>query len=211
MDLFFLQILNIMDKKHSYCIIIFWETSDIAQEIKKQISTLYDHITIPSRTRKEKKSDILSKIKPYWYIIVINCVWKGIYGMSHEVSHQQFQQGFESNFLVPIDFFQRIITLQQEKLRSKCHFININSYSWLHPTPQWIAYNSFKSALSMAIKIITKEHKKNNISTHEFFPGMIQTKMINDMPYIPKKNIQKIDTFWQEVVDYIISYINKNE
>ena len=80
----------------------------------------------------------------------------------------------------------------------------MNSTSALNNYPQWVAYASFKAALSRALGVIEKEFKKYWVKVKEIFAPVIKSPWIDNMPYVPKKGVVEP----QEVIVEIMKLIN---
>lgn len=138
--------------------------------------------------------------------VFVNCIWRGIYGMSHELSSQQYQLSFESNFLVPLEIIQ-LFSAQCISNSRQWLIININSRAAREAFFQGSAYNSMKAALSMSLNILAKEYKKKSIRVIEMFPGVIQSNLIKDMPYIPANWVQSIEDFLKDFENILKEHI----
>ncbi len=141
--------------------------------------------------------------------ILINAVGWGNYWMFHELWDNDYQKSFEGNFLVPSKIFKCFVkrirflwNFYQKKIDAT--IININSKSSLEAFGQWSAYSTMKSAITMLLKIIEKENKKYWLHTKEVFPGVIKTKLLDKMPYIPQSWVQDLAEFVQDFLKEII-------
>jgi len=189
---------------------ISWFSGDIWNEIyHKLLNNWFDIIWISGRDTQDQIQRIFdTSLDIEKENILINAIWCWVYGMFYELWEKDYQKSFEWNFLVPLKIFKCYVNrirflynLHQKKLNAT--IININSKASLEVFGQWTAYSSMKCALTMALQVIQKENTKYWLQTKEIYPWMIKTKMIEQMPYIPKSGIQELPDFIQEFMSIL--------
>lgn len=141
-------------------------------------------------------------------VYFINAIGWGFYGDFENVSKKDLQDSFESNFLVPVSLVQNFISIAKDNLKdlSKINIININSIAAQKIFYGGVAYSSMKAGIDMAFKILQKENTKHWLKVHQVYPSLIDTPMLDKMPYIPKQKATKPKDFIQWQVDPLVRW-----
>lgn len=199
----------------SKVIFVAWSSWDIwsylIKNLEFRIENGYD-LKLVNISGRDNILNIEKQIKDSfdidWENILINAIWTWVYGMSDELDSKDFEKSFEWNFYVPVKIFQTFTRINKEfstkeykKINSL--ILNINSKSALEPFPQGWAYNSAKAAISMFLKVLWKENSKYWLKVKEIYPWVIQTKMIDNMPYIPKNWVQSLWEFIEDIINLL--------
>jgi len=194
---------------------VAWYSWDIGTAIIKNLELIIKNSETINIIKISGRDNILEITKHIesnfdynWENILINAIWTWVYGMSDELNLQDFEKAFEWNFYIPMRIFQTFAKINKEfsinetrKLSSL--IFNINSKSALEPFPQGWAYNSSKAAISMFLKVLWKENAKYWLKVKEVYPWVIQTKMLDNMPYIPKNWVQSLDDFVNKFLEML--------
>ncbi len=140
-------------------------------------------------------------------LVIVNFVGCGIFGTFDELSWEQIDEGYQCNFKIPLQILQ--VALKNIKARGgvkKLLIVNLNSTSALNNYPQWIAYASFKAALSRALSIIGKEFGKYWVKVKEIFAPVIDSPWVERMPYVPKKWVVKAEEIVGEIINMVLNW-----
>ena len=193
-----------------YLIFLLWYTWDIWSALFRQFFIRWEKVIWISWRKKfeDYKNTIEIVLKRYYKLtpVIINCIGCGVYGDFLSLTKKDYIQSFECNFLVPILWIRYILEkiLKQFPDKDKKKLIvNINSHAAHKPFWEGSAYNSMKAAIDMALKVLEKEYRNKWVKVKQFFPPVILTKMVQKMPYLPKKdNILTLEQFIEQVMDY---------
>ena len=140
-------------------------------------------------------------------LVIVNFVGCWVFWTFDELSWEQIYEGYRCNFRVPL----QIIQIALKKIKKiggvdELLIINLNSTSALNNYPQWVAYASFKAALSRALGIIEKEFKKYWVKVKEIFAPVIKSPWIDNMPYVPKKGVVEASKVIRDIVDMVLDW-----
>ncbi len=146
-----------------------------------------------------------SRIDPGQRLVIVNFVGCGIFGTFDELNRKQIDEGYRCNFKIPLQILQAAL----KKVKAigwvkRLLLVNLNSTSALNNYPQWIAYASFKAALSRALGIIGKEFGKYWVKVKEIFAPVIDSPWVERMPYVPQKWVVKAEEIVKEVIEKIL-------
>ena len=145
------------------------------------------------------------RLEPNQKLVIVNFVGCGIFGTFDELGWEQIDEGYQCNFKIPLQILQ--IVLKKVKAIGgvkKLLIVNLNSTSALNNYPQWIAYASFKAALSRALWIIGKEFGKYWVKVKEIFAPVIDSPWIERMPYVPQKWVVKAEEAVKEIIEIML-------
>lgn len=197
-------------------IFLAWYTGDIGKAIFDKLSNQKDFDIIPISWRWEEdriQTTIFENFNPLWKNILINAIWCWVYWMFEELDLNDYQESFGCNFYIPAKIIRHFVQYNKEVSKQSGNklntfIFNINSQSGIKPFAQGSAYCSMKSALSMLLKVIKLENSKYWLKTFEIYPWVIQTRITEKMPYIPKSGVILLDYFVADFERFLFDNIS---
>jgi len=117
-----------------------------------------------------------------------------------DMTEDELNKSYNDNFNKPFIYLQAVS--KYFKKRGKGNIIVINSLSAINTNRYGATYCSFKSALSILVKVIRKELKKNNIKISQIYLPPINSPMTDMLP-------EKIDSGCLDKKD-VLSIINNS-
>ena len=136
--------------------------------------------------------------------VFINAIGDGFYGKIEDIALKTMDESYEANFRVP--FFLTQIAYDIFLKNRRGHIIFINSISALEGFPYGGAYCSMKFALRGLAEVVAKEGKRYGIRVTTLYLGIVDTKLLQKMPFrpkqgslIPKEEIVKAINFALEI------------
>ena len=131
----------------------------------------------------------------------INAIGDGFYAKVEDAKLGLMDASYEANFKVP--FYLSQLAYKIFLKQKNGHIIFINSVSGLEGFPYGALYCPFKSALKGLADVMYKEGKRYGIRVSSIYPGIVKTRLLNKMPFVPKKGILEPEEV-ARAVDYLL-------
>ncbi|WP_457572214.1 SDR family oxidoreductase [Desulfovulcanus sp.] len=131
----------------------------------------------------------------------INAIGDGFYAKVEEADQEIMDASYAANFKIP--FYLTQLAYKIFLKQKNGHIIFINSVSGLEGFPYGALYCPFKFALRGLADVMYKEGKRYGIRVSSIYPGIVKTKLLNKMPFVPKKGILEPDEV-AGAVDYLL-------
>lgn len=125
-----------------------------------------------------------------------------------EINENEVDKAYEDNFKKPFLYLKK--TIEYFVLRGRGDIIVINSLSAIYPYKNGAIYGSYKSALSMLVKILRKENGNRNIKIGQIYLPPIESPMIEKIPGTISKGLMNTDEMVEIVNKMIIECKNKD-
>ncbi|MDQ7032096.1 MAG: SDR family oxidoreductase [Desulfonauticus sp.] len=135
------------------------------------------------------------KFQPQIFICAIG---DGFYAKVENVDLEELDKSYEANFKIP--FFLAQLAYKIFLPQKKGHIIFINSISALEGFPYGSLYCPFKFALKGAAEVMAKEGKRYGLKVSSIYPGIVKTKLLDKMPFVPKKGLLNPEDVAQAVL-----------
>jgi len=117
--------------------------------------------------------------------VFINAIGDGFYAKIEEARLEMIEASYEANFKTP--FYLTQIAYKVFLNQKRGYVIFINSVSGLEGFPYGVAYCPFKFALRGLAEVMYKEGKRYGIKITTIYPGIVKTKLLQKMPFVPKE------------------------
>lgn len=171
--------LSLIDR-HEF--LLLYRSEEKKQALKRQLPKEASFFSIKGcYNRLEEIKEAFTSFSPD---IFINAIGDGFYGKVEEVSLKTMDESYEANFRVP--FFLTQIAYHVFLKSKKGHIILINSISALEGFPYGVAYCPMKFALKGLAEVMAKEGKRYGIKVTTIYLGIVDTKLLEKMPFSPK-------------------------
>ncbi|MDL1969573.1 MAG: SDR family oxidoreductase [Candidatus Desulfofervidaceae bacterium] len=133
----------------------------------------------------QKSESVLSEFTTFSPDAFINAIGDGFYAKVEETTLEIIDASYEANFKVPFYLTQIVYKVFLNQKRG--YIIFINSVSGLEGFPYGVAYCSFKFALRGLAEVMYKEGKRYGIKVSTVYPGIVKTRLLQKMPFLPKE------------------------
>jgi len=159
------------------------------------IRTLFEEngAQVSAPERKELDLAVTGSVKNYLsknqdFDIVVNCAGINILSSFEELSIEQMEQVFQTNFFGAVELLQGTVPGMRE--RSYGRIVNIESLYALISKEKRLSYAASKSALSALTRTLAVEYGKFNVLVNAVLPGYVLTEMTQKN--LTPKDIEKI-------------------
>lgn len=130
-------------------------------------------------------------------VLVNNAGMLGSVSRVGEIDDDETIQAFNLN-ITSIAIFTNQFLKQYRDYSSKKVILNTSSGAGRHVVESWSTYCSTKAALDMFCRVVDSEQKQffeNPASIYSIAPGIIDTKMQDEIRAIPKEEFSGVDKF----------------
>ncbi|MBT8763855.1 SDR family oxidoreductase [Desulfohalobiaceae bacterium Ax17] len=192
------SISNLLSKNHSLLLLYKDENKreDLARKLEgRDVSFL----SIQELFANEKM--VLQAFSSFTPHVFINAIGDGFYAKVEDATLDLINSSYEANFKVP--FYLTQLAYKVFLKQKHGYIVFVNSVSGLEGFPYGVAYCPFKFALRGLAEVMYKEGKRYGIKVSSIYPGIVKTKLLNKMPFIPKKGVLYPDEV-ARAVDYLL-------
>jgi len=137
------------------------------------------------------------------YILINNAGTVEPVGRVGKLSNEEIIKAYNLNLIAPAILSNKFISAYKNT-QSKLHIINVSSGAGKHPIDGWAVYNSTKAGLDMFSNVIKLENEvdnNENILIHSIAPGIVDTKMqeeIRSKSESEFSNIQRFKNYYKD-------------
>ncbi|WP_299675464.1 SDR family oxidoreductase [uncultured Tenacibaculum sp.] len=115
--------------------------------------------------------------------VLINNAGKGIMGAMEDISIEEVENGFDTNFLGPIRVMKAVLPFMRKQNRGL--IINITSLAGYSGLPFRSIYSSSKGALELLTESVSMEVKNFGVNVVSVAPGSFATNIASGRYYTP--------------------------
>ncbi|SDN20283.1 NADP-dependent 3-hydroxy acid dehydrogenase YdfG [Desulfonauticus submarinus] len=164
-----------------YNLLLLYRSEEKRQTLEQELGTFGINFFCIKNFDSQQFKKSLDDFLPTAFV---NAIGDGFYNKIENITVEELDNCYESNFKVPFFISQCIFSFF--KKNKKGHIVFINSISGLEGFPYGGAYCSFKFALRGLAEVMYKEGKRYNIKISSIYPGVVNTKLLEKMPFRPK-------------------------
>ncbi len=161
----------------------------------------YEHINIDLSETRSLNLFKFPELKDAEEIILINN--SGVLGELDKVgniSNESIINALNVNTIAPLILMNKFIGIYQNYTNKRV-IINISSGAGRRPVSSWGTYCASKSGLDMFSQVAGEEQKKisetNRINIFSIAPGIVDTKMQEEIRAVKKEKFAEVDKFIQ--------------
>ncbi len=175
------EIVKALIKEHT--LLLLYRDERKKEALKEELEGNYSFLSI--RELFSEPEIILSAFSSFAPDAFVNAIGDGFYAKVEDASLELIEASYEANLKVP--FFLTQLVYKVFLKQKYGHIIFINSISGLEGFPYGVAYCPFKFALRGLAEVMYKEGKRYGIKVSSIYPGIVDTKLLQKMPFCPQK------------------------